>query len=821
MAGITVRQGECTAVDLPLVADADAVEEVVVEARADARREAAVLAERKKAATISDAVSAQEISRTPDSSASDAVKRVVSATVVDGKYVYVRGLGGRYSSVLLNGVPLPSPDADEHAVPLDLFPTSLLSSLNVVKTWSPELPGSFAGGTLKVDTSQYPRDLETEVSISGGGNSAATGKQLRRYDGGSWDFLGFDDGTRALPDLVPQDGPMAKNRIGSAAIVDATRSFKNQWQTQTATAAPGTGLGVTIGDTRVVGERRLGYLLSLDYGLKESVKRSSVSAEPSLATATTPFGFNEHYDYEQGTVASDLSGLANLGLELDSANDLSLLVLYTRSAESKAQQGSGRSELGDRFSPERLQFVSRGMLFGQLRGSHRFRDLGALELSWQGNLASVSRDEPDTRDVRYVQKGTAPLAWDSGTAGSADRFFSEVRDTSGGAGVDVALSAFGTRLRAGGSAQLSDRSFDARRFRFKVDGADVDTTLPPDDLFAPGNVSEQLYLQEITAPEDAYDAQQRVYAGYLSADVPLRSALRLVAGVRLERAEVELTPGSRFTEDETVEPGVDRHDSTVLPGANVIWSLSDRMNVRAAYAYTVVRPQFRELAPCLFVDFDRKRTVEGNPRLETTRIHNADVRWEWFLGESEVLAASFFSKTFDQPIEAVLKTGAQVKFENTPGATVYGAELEGRLGLRRVSPVLADFRAGLNVALVDSEVELPADTKQTSKARPLQGQSPYVVNASLGWARGGTQVNALYNVHGERIAEVGSDGLPDAYEQPFHRVDLTLSHEWRELKAKLALTNLLASKVVVKQGGLEASSYEPGIAGSVSLEWSR
>lgn len=821
--GIAVIAGECTQVTIRLAQQEAGVDEVVVTARKDTRREAAALAERKSAPVVQDAISAQEISRTPDGAASDAVKRVVSATVVDGKYVYLRGLGGRYSTVLLNGVPLPSPDADEYAVPLDLFPTSLLSSLKVVKTYSPELPGSFAGGTLQIETTPYPARFETEISASTWASNAATGRTRRTYGGGSFDLLTFDDGTRSLPDLVPRSGPLASPQVDTATRIEATRAFRNQWSTTEASSVPGFGFGATVGDTRVVGGRKLGYLASVDYGAKETVKSSRVGLEARNPTSTEPFRFDQFDDIEQGRLAADLSALVNVGYEAGGGQDLSLLALYTRSAESKAQRSQGLTFDGNRYQSDRLQFVSRGMLFGQLRGDHRPSGMGALDLSWQVNLAHVTRDEPDTRDVIYFAEGSAPLAWASRLAGSADRFFSEVRDTSGGGTLDLSLPVLGAKLRTGGSTQLSARSFEARRFRFREPPRDGTLlTLPPEELFATGNIDDQFLLTEMTAGSDAYDARQQIHAGYLAVDVPV-GRVRLIGGVRYEYTKLELTTGSRFAV--TPAPaGVDRDESAFLPSANVVVAVRDGMNLRAAYSRTMVRPQFRELAPFVFVDFDRKLTVEGSPGLGTTRIHNADLRWEWFPGDEEVVAASAFYKRFRNPIELVIQTatGGQVKYQNAAEATAYGLELESRVRLRRIASVLEHFRVAANLALVASEVDLKGEAPlQTSQKRPLQGQSPFVVNASLGWARDGLEATVLYNVYGRRITEVGAVGLPDAYEQPLHRLDLAVSRSWRELEVKLALTNLLDSRVVIEQGGLEAYSYAPGIAGSLSLEWSR
>lgn len=819
--GVAVVAGECTPVSLVLAAEAGTVEEVVVTARPDTRREAAVLAERKKAPVVQDAISAQEISRTPDSDASDAVKRVVSATVVDDKYVYLRGLGGRYSTVLVNGVGLPSPDPDEYAVPLDLFPTSLLSNLNVVKTYSAELPGGFAGGTLEIETTPYPADFEAAVKLSVFGDTQSTFQTRRTYDGGSLDFLTFDDGTRALPDIVPRDRPMREDFVTSEFLVPATLSFNDEWSTKTAEALPNAGFEATVGDTTVVGGRKLGWLASVDYAVAQK-------ARPSEVTKIDVDGPKESFENEQGTLAANLSGLVNLGLELDRGSDLALLALYTRSSDSDAIRAFGLSEeRGQLVERSTLQFVARGMFFTQLRGDHRMGE--AVDLSWQGNFSWVDRYEPDTRNVTYeeISEGSGIFAFSTREGSSGERFFSDLSDLSGGGGLDLTVPFGSVRVRAGGAAQLSSRSYESRRFRFETLPTDPSVAvLPPEILFDEPYVDTNFALREATAWSDAYEATQGVYGGYAAVDAPLLRVVRLVAGLRYEHHTLDLTAGSEFqvTDPQPGEDRAERSESALLPSANVVVAISPDANVRAGYSYTLSRPQFRELAPAVFVDWVRRRNITGNPDLETTRIHNADLRWEWFPGESEVLAASAFYKSFRDPIELVI-VGAQagdLKYLNAGDAWAYGLEMEGRLRVGRFAGALRDFRAAANLALVRSEVDFGADRgTQTSAQRPLQGQSPYVVNASLGWARGGTEVTLLYNVYGERVVESGNDRLPDVYEQPFHRLDISASHRWQGWRAKLSLANLLDSSVVLTQGDFEVLRTKRGVAGSISLEWSR
>ena len=274
------------------------------------------------------------------------------------------------------------------------------------------------------------------------------------------------------------------------------------------------------------------------------------------------------------------------------------------------------------------------------------------------------------------------------------------------------------------------------------------------------------------------------------------------------------------------QPGIDRADTHWMPAANVIYALAETMNLRGGYSFTVARPQLRELAPFLFFDFVRRRAVSGNVDLLDTRIHNADLRWEWFPAERSVLAVSAFAKRFRDPIESVIVNTSQgdVSYANADGASLQGVELEARGDLGFIDHALAAFRGSANLTLIDSQIELgPEAAAQTNQARPLQGQSSYVVNLDLGWdgKATGTDVSLLYNVFGPRIAEVGIEGLPDVYEQPYHRVDLTASQRLpRDLKLKVAAQNLLNQAVVVKQGDITVQEYQPGVAVSASLEWS-
>ncbi|MBS1124777.1 MAG: TonB-dependent receptor plug, partial [Deltaproteobacteria bacterium] len=332
----------------------------------------------------------------------------------------------------------------------------------------------------------------------------------------------------------------------------------------------------------------------------------------------------------------------------------------------------------------------------------------------------------------------------------------------------------------------------------------------------------EFQLEEGTLEEDAYQASLNTYAAYAMAEVELHEKLRVIGGARYEHAAQEMSNGSRYA-IAGLERDIARTDNDVMPAANLVYSPRPDMNVRAAYSYTLTRPRFRELAPFLFFDYARRRDISGNPELLTTHLHNADLRWEWFPSEAEVFAVSAFYKRLSDPIEQVLlNTNQDVTFRNAKRGNLVGAELEARTSLGRLDRKLDRFKIGANLSLIRSRVTLGAEEMLlTNRTRPVFGQSPFVVNLNLGYADPKlADLNVLYNVIGERITDVGSQGLPDTYEKPVHRIDVVAARALRkDLRLKLSVSNLLNQRVRLEQGGVVVNSYSPGVSFALGIDW--
>jgi outer membrane receptor protein involved in Fe transport len=809
--GIVVRRG-VTQVDIKL--SAEAVEEVVVVAPPDTATEATQVVRRRKRATVSDAISAEQISRSPDSSASDAAKRMVGATIQDGRYVVIRGLGGRYSLTLLNGVPLPSPDPDVPAAPLDLFPAALLANLTVTKTFSPDTPANFAGGALSIETRSFPSKFTLKLRTGISGNSQSSFQELNGYRGGSYDALGYDDGTRALPSIIPRYDLAGDPSLPVDQQNEQMTSFDNNWELEPVTGIPGGSLGVTIGDTHSIRKQKVGYFASVNYGHSYSRRISHVSkvGEDDGMGGQLPSTLQLNDD--SGTRSASLGGLVTGGWTPSAAHNVNFIGLYTHNADISASRITGIDDNTTQIERTRMRFLERQMQFAQVIGEHGLLG-GRLVLGWQGNLSHVAQDEPDTRDLVRTLGDDGRWVINTGS-GSSERLFSDLADNGGGGGVDVTVPFEPVKFKLGGSFLRSDRYYYARRFHFVVGSEHIFDE--PNQAFAPENASAMLFY-ESTLPSDGYLAKRDIGSAYMMADVVHWDPLRIVAGARFEQSTLDIGLDSRVDLMLEEEPPTRRVDEDILPSINAVYGLTKAMNLRAAYGMTVARPNFREVAPALYYDYVRRRAIGGNPDLVETKIHNADVRWESFIGDTELVAASLFYKKFQHPIEQTVEnagSGTNVSFANADGARSYGVELEARVSAGRFTPALAEVSVGANLALIGSKIEL------TGAERPLQGQSPYVANLDLSYdhARTGTQASLLFNSFGRRIEEVGTGGLGNVYEEPFHRLDLTVSQKLpRDLKLKLAAANLLNQRVVRTQDGVEIYGYDAGftVAGSLEL----
>ncbi|MCA9581456.1 MAG: TonB-dependent receptor, partial [Myxococcales bacterium] len=822
-----VLPGEFSIVDASMdIDEAQFQEVVVITTRFDVASEAAQLQARREASVVQDSISQAEMRRTPDSSAGDSARRVPGATVVGGRYLVVRGLGGRYTNALLNGVRIPNTDPDRPGVQLDLFPGSVLNSLSVAKTFSPDMPGNFAGGSLQLQTQDFPQEFTFQSTLSVGANSESAFQDVLTYDGGSTDLLGFDDGTRALPDAIPnQRLQISRKGLGVDEVNAASKGFQNRWRLYRVAGVPDLGVSAQMGDTTRLFGRKLGAIGSFSYGHR--LRRETGALGKVRLGENGNIEKVEDLSFERGGREVDLSGLGTLTYELSPTDEVSTVVFWNHSADDGARFVTGRSETeGEDIAARRLRFLERDFGFAQVLGDHSELPFWhAARIKWQLNGSVALVDEPDTRDLMYQRDGDRWFWRD--TPGSGERFFSELDQIDGGGGLDFLFPIAFVDAKVGALAQFTERSVVARRFGFDFIGSSTEELFQdPEVLFAAENIGETVRVEELTRVDDSYEANQRLVAGYAMAEVSVTGWLRVMGGVRAESFAQDLESFSPFPEETGDVEGTDRTDTDLLPAAALIFEIAEGMYLRGAYGGTVARPELRELAPFLYQDFVRRRTVQGNPDLVRTYIHNFDLRWEWFPAKTSVLAISLFYKDFRHPIEQVIRDRqGNVTYDNVDGATNLGGEVEARTGFGFIHPNLEPFSIGSNVSVLTSEVQLSADQQgtATSSERALAGQSPFVANLSLGCSLPDTGFSAFlfYNVFGRRIEEVGKLGLPDAYQEEFHSVDLSMAFDFtNHFRLTATAKNLLFQEEVLTQGPFDVQRTRPGATFALKLRWS-
>lgn len=821
---VDIVAGETTRLDVALRMERFA-EEVVVTGEIvepELFTAEAQLVERQKAAVITDNLASDEMKANADSNAASAMKRVTGLTVVDNQYVFVRGLGERYSNTTLNGSVLPTTEPDKRVVPLDLFPTGLIESVSVVKSYLPDKPADFSGGLVEIDPLAFPNEPVVNVSISQGYNTNTSFQDGLSYPGGGRDWLGFDDGTRDLPSAIPDAKVVRTSRFTEAGFTPAEletmgESFSNVWSPVTESIGHNQSYSFVAGNSW----DKLGAIVSVTWS--ESHQTQSED-QTFFSISGGDIDIQNDYDFDVTSSRTSTGIVGNLAYKFSGNHRVSLENFYTHNSKNEARTFEGyNSDVGANIRNSRLFWVEEGILSSRFSGEHYFQAIAASQFEWSATLSRATRDEPDLRETLYEFNSFNDEYVLADESQSGFRMFNDLDDEVVELGADWTLffaqwDDLPASFKLGPRTTMRERDFSSRRFRMtpRVSGL-VDITQTPEMIFTPANVGEAFELREETRPTDTYRAEQTVQAFYGMTDLPLSRNLRIIGGARVERSEQIVDTFDPFsTAGEMITATL--NDTDVLPGVNAVYALSDTTNLRAGYSHTVNRPEFRELAPFEFTDVVGGRAVVGNPELKRALIQNVDVRLETFPAAGEVLAISAFYKDFTNPIERIVQPTAQLRtsYTNALGARNTGVELEARRQFGRLM-------GSANYTHVDSQIELEqvAGQVQTSLDRPLAGQSANVFNLSVDvdLPEIGGSVRVLYNWFDDRIVDVGSLGLPDIYEEGRGILDAVFTKRFEALSLRASFDNLLDSEHRFTQGGELQRLFKLGRSFSLSLSY--
>ncbi len=824
--GVIVASGEVTGQNATLAAEAIVLDEITVVAAEASGSVAAALDEQRYAANVVSTISEEEIARSPDSDAAEAMQRVSGVTVQDDQFVFVRGLGQRYTTTNLNGSRVPSLDPEQKVVPLDIFPANMLQGVTTSKTFTPEQAGDFAGAQVNLRTREFPLGRKVTVSSSIGANNRVTGQDLTRapLDGQEW--AGFAGTSRALDPNLAAAGSL----LGStqADINNFIAGFRPAWWGRNTTGIGNADVGVSIGGEDPVFGQLIGYVISGTYKVKQGTKAEEFR---SLATASGPI--NE-YSGESQNNSVLWGGIANLSTRIGSNTKLSFNNTYNRTGDNTATLLTGVNE---EFSGEgelfltRLSFVERSVWSSQLEGEHL---IGGRHLfDWRAGLSGTRRYQPDMSDVIYTTTrdpgsgALVPSAW-ADIKQSATRTWSDLKENAFDGGANMRFT-FGdpvqpTSIKVGGSYRDTDRDAPAAAYDIRnLSLTAAERARSPEVVFGQDNAFNSRLTLQANALAGSYTAAEQIGSGYVQAEIPLTGRLQLIAGARVENWQLDVTSADVFGNQVTSSPS----ETDVLPAITFNYQLSDDQNLRLAASQTVSRPEYREIAPISSVEILGDREIIGNPNLNRGLVQNYDLRWEFYPRAGETISAALFAKRFEDPIEAVLiaGTGKSAKsWVNASSAFNYGVEIEFRKSLDFVSEGWRNLAVIANGTLMESDITLGADSLSalTNDNRSMVGQAPYVVNGGLLWNNntGSWTANILYNVVGRRIIEAGQQPLPDTYEEARHILDFALRGPLTENTSfKIDVRNILDAPVRVTQGDVLRVRYKTGREFKFGFKW--
>jgi len=866
LTGVDVKVGETTNIgSLVLGIENNLTEEIFVDAERVDDNEAAILSIRKSSTQVSDGISRQEMSRLPDSDAGQSLKRVSGVTLVDNKFVYVRGVSERYNNTTLNGASLSSTEPDKKAFAFDMFPTEFLRNVNIAKSFTPDLPGNFAGGLVQLNTLDFPDKNIIKVTYSNSFNSNVSfkGNKFIYTAGGNSDWLGLDDGTRAMPAdfpnsrreldalrtaaLNPADNTGALQKYESISKAFNSKSWKQNPMTVGALA--NSSIGVNYSSIQNLYGNDLGILGSINWGQTYDVH--DIERNALLADGSTMFSSNG----TKSTRSANLGALLNLAYKLDANSAISLRNVYNRNAddESVALHGQDSAYQFIDYRNYSTQYVEKELYSTQLGGEHRF-GTGDILLEWNTGYSYANRYEPDFRKVRYDRQlynleydPNTPyyvqlIQTEQGDGGRVGRFFSNMNDNTFSGKIDLAMPiSKSINLKIGTLAEYKDRDFGARSLTIiptptgRYISPEIEALMSdyenPHLLFAEENfrVEDGLRISEETKMSDSYDAQEELFAAYVMLDIPFElysENFRLIGGVRYE--DNRQIMNSFDVNDAPVN--TTNHYGDFLPSLNLMWRPDDMSNLRMTASQTLARPSLRELAPFSFYDFVNTILVFGNPNLKRALIQNYDIRYEVFPNPGEVMSVSLFYKNFENAIEETiqpLQSELGKSFANAEGNAInYGVEVEFRKSFGFISKILNNYALNVNFSYINSEITVKQGN--VTDTRTMWGQSPYSLNLGLFYLNPETQtsVNIAYNTYGRRIQQVALVGMynfddPHIYELPRDVIDISISQSLFDntMDLKLIIRDLLNQPLIWEQGGRTFASNLRGTNFGLSLSY--
>jgi hypothetical protein len=828
---VEVKANETTNITASMLSSSNQLKQIVIKSTLKQENINSLLQIQKNSISVQDGMSADLIRKSPDRNSSDVLKRIPGTSIIDNKFVVVRGLGDKYNSAMLNNSPLPSTEPDRKNFSFDLIPANMLESIVIIKTAQPDLPGDFAGGIIQQNLKDVPEKSFANFNITTSEHTTTTFRKSYDFENGKIGWLGFNDGSMSLPSDFPSSSVFIK-ATPSIQKVNYSQLIPNTWDTSTIRSTPlSMSYSFSAGWNPKKLDNKLGILFSTNYG--NSYRTDRISRADFQTDKTLDYLYNDIYYRNNINWGSMLRANYKLGKQ----SKIGMSATYNSSAKYETVVRDGIETIGYYVQALSMYTVQNHLLNTELNGEHLIKPI-KLKIKWSGGYGNIEREEPDYRRMYYRKNIVAQSELDSfyqagvvtGSANPAygGKFYSTLNEDIYNASASVSMPFEFLKqkqnVKTGFYFLKRDRSYDARVLGYikhnvikfnNQENPDSIIALPIEQLFSLSNIRENGFrLDDITNKSDNYNANSTLYATYLMFDSKFTEKLRAVWGARAEFFNQQLNSFNKSGDSVTVN--TTSADSSflpfdLLPSINIIYSIGKNTNIRLAGSKTVSRPEFRELVPFAFYDFTLSSAVQGNPKLRRTSIYNADLRLETYPGKGQIFAMSLFYKKFISPVEQVIDPsssgGSRLRTFNNPGtAENFGVELEARKNFGFVDKWIEtknfqNLFFNLNIAFIRSNVKLGTIINGAS-SRNLQGQSPIVLNAGLGYNQpdGKYSTTVLFNVIGRRIVEVGTEGYFDIYEAPRPILDFQFSRNiFKNGSIKFSASDILQKSIILYQ----------------------
>ncbi len=819
---------------------------VTVVAQVKRNTDMAMMSDQRRSLVVQSGVSAQQISKTQDKDASEVIKRIPGISIIDEKFVMVRGLSQRYNNVWINGSAVPSSEPDSRAFSFDIIPSSQLDNMIIVKSPAPEYPADFTGGFILINTKDMPSENTFNISLGTSINDQTHFKDFKSGKGSGTDFLGFDNGLRSLD--AGMKGKVNTFANNSNRVDLLNNNFNNDWTLHNKKPVGDLKFNLNYAHRwEMESGRKIGLLAAVNYS---NTYKTYLNMENSLFGSYD--ATHNHSVYLRKSTDNQYNHDVRVGAMVNlmyqpknSRNHYEFKNIFNQIGKDRYTSRYGFDAQSNNEKSYEYYYSSRTTYNGQFTGKHSF-DNGKLD--WSAGYSYANRNLPDRR--RYMLNDndkTGDIALNTGN--DISREFTSLNEHIASANInyqrDFQFGSFNPTLKVGGYGEYRTRTYNTRQFTYGW-GDDMPSGFKhfdvPTQLMQDENYGEnKLFMYELVRKTYDYSGNNRLGAGYIGANLPLSTRINLYTGLRYEYTKMELV---RNTRDD-----IESHRSLfytyndLFPSANATYKLTDKQQFRLSYGKSVNRPEFREVSTSVYYDFDLASNVEGNPALKPSYIHNVDFRYEWYPNPGESVSLALFYKHFDSPIEwtYTVNGGTDLTYsnKNAKAANNYGMELDLRKKLDFIG--LPHFSWSFNGSLIKSRVEFEKGSKEEN--RPMQGQSPYLINTGIFYEHPTKQFNVavLYNRIGKRIIGVGRTvgtsgeqtvNVPNSYEMPHDAIDLSISKKIGKMEIKAGVRDLLAQRVNFKQFGSVynanqkteyeeiTKSYKPGRNFNLSVSYS-